>query len=112
MSGALALVLFPPEVSVFSYFGHALIALLAGMLLFKLGVWGGGDAKFYCAGAVWLPISLGPMMALLTAMSGAILVLIAAVLGKLRNKPDWHQELPYAIAITSGLLLTRVVAFF
>lgn len=61
---------------------HALIgagALAASFALFSLGVFGGGDAKFLAALALWMgPASIGPFLVLATLFGG---VTAAGLLG-------------------------------
>lgn len=91
---------------------HSLIALLAGMGLFALGAFGGGDAKFYAAGAFALQLDQGLTMFVLTAFSGFVL-LVVMVLGRMlvsrtgNSVAELRQmQLPYGVAIALGLAIT------
>ena len=88
---------------------HALIALLVGMGLFAAGMIGGGDAKFYAAGALAVPLGSALAMLLWTVLSGfALLVVMVAgkqLLAKSGNSIAElrKMELPYGVAIAAGL---------
>lgn len=94
---------------------HALIALLVGMGLFALGALGGGDAKFYAASALSLPLTKALPMLVYTALSGFVL-LVLMVLGRrfiARAGYSFAElrkiELPYGVAIASGLILVQLM---
>ena len=93
---------------------HAAIALVVGAALFAFGIIGGGDAKFYSAAALAVPLANG--LALLGWTSGAGLVLLVGMivgnrvfararksLGELRK-----MEVPYGVAIAAGFALTTL----
>lgn len=86
------------------HLAHSVIALLAGMGLFALGVWGGGDGKFYAAVAAWFPLHAG--FSLLLAVSAAGLMLVACwFAGRRLAKRNMDRNagiLPYAVAISGG----------
>lgn len=92
---------------------HAIIALLAGMGLFALGWWGGGDGKFYAAVAAWFPLQAG--FSLLLAISAAgLLLVIFWFAGRriLRRKADRNaRALPYAVAISGGAATLAIWPF-
>ena len=93
-------------------------ALTIGFILFALKVVGGGDAKLFAATAPWLGlISLGSFL-FYTALAGLFL---AIVMGMFRRFPilpvyahaPWlirlherKKDLPYAVAIAAGALLS------
>jgi len=91
---------------------HAVIALLAGMALFAAGVFGGGDAKFYTAGAFAVPLGKALAMLLWTVLAGLALLIVMVVIRRLiiRTNETLSQlrkvELPYGVAIASGLAIT------
>lgn len=108
-------------------------ALLGGGLVFA-GAWhcwrrgwiGGGDVKLLSACALLVPPALVPELILTTAIAGGVLALCYIALGRVlpRSRPRrpasllmrvWRAErrrirrglsLPYACAITAGVLLT------
>lgn len=95
----------------------ALGALAVGFLLFALGWWGGGDAKFFGAVALWAgPSSIVTLVLTTTIAGGAIAVFIllqhylpyAITTGFFRfrafipNRPG--MSMPYGVAIAVGAL--------
>lgn len=93
---------------------HAAIALIAGMILFRLGMIGGGDAKFYAAAACAIP--LGGALALLgwTSLAGFALLLVMAIARRLKRSSPATAMLrgwavPYGVAIFAGFALTLLV---
>ena len=92
---------------------HASIALMVGMVLFRLGWIGGGDAKFYAACAVWFP--LASALYLLGAVSLAGLAVIALWFGWRQlaragqSKPgDAFAMVPYGVAVAIGAVAIKV----
>lgn len=91
---------------------HAIIALLAGMALFAAGVFGGGDAKFYAAGAFAVPLGKALAMLLWTVLAGLVLLIVTVIVRRLIIKTSEtlsqlrKVELPYGVAIASGLAIT------
>jgi prepilin peptidase CpaA len=94
---------------------HAAIALVAGMALFRAGMIGAGDAKFYTAAAAGLPLAKAlPFLgwtsavgfALLLAMVVSRFALPAAPKGSLLK--GW--SVPYGVAIAGGFALTLTVS--
>ena len=87
---------------------HSFAALLVGMVLFRFGVFGGGDAKFYAAVAAWFPLALGGRLALYVGLAGLGLLVVWFVSRRLMGKklrptnPTIYDELPYGIAIALG----------
>ena len=96
---------------------HALIALLVGMALFATSVIGGGDAKFYAAVAVWVPLQSAFLMLVAVAALGVVLLLmwfplrarIAAMAPTPARAADF-MKLPYGMAIAAGGWLTYFVS--
>ncbi|KLI64406.1 A24 family peptidase [Aurantiacibacter marinus] len=88
---------------------HFVIALAAGLTLFGFGMWGGGDAKFYSALALWFPLGDGPMLALSIAVAGVAVLVLMLIWSRIRPRPDWSKELPYGAAIASGAVITTVL---
>jgi len=93
---------------------HAAIALVIGMVLFALGAFGGGDAKFYAAAACAIPAtSAAQPVALLgwTSLAGLVLLVFMMILRRTRKRTlsegllkGW--EVPYGVAIAAGFFLT------
>lgn len=93
---------------------HALAALVIGMLLFRFGIVGGGDAKYFAAFAAWLPVSLFFYQTLLISLAGVLVVLLSFTYRRLAGKPmagmhskDKSHTIPYGVAIAAGALLTH-----
>jgi len=93
---------------------HLAVALAAGLAIYALGMWGGGDAKFYAASAAWFELWDFPRLALSIALSGLVLVVVwfgaRQIRGSAKRDSD-KKELPYGVAIAVGgiaLLALRV----
>lgn len=88
---------------------HAAAALVVGLVLFRLGAIGGGDAKFYAAAACALPLPAALPFLGWTSVVGLFL-LMGMVLGRLAFGPKslslkgW--SVPYGVAIAGGFALT------
>lgn len=94
---------------------HAMVALVIGMLLFRFGLFGGGDAKFYAAvAACFTPAEAAPLL-LAVALSGLLLVIIWFVYRRVMRKPirrsstNPSDSLPYGIAIGMGAIAARFI---
>jgi prepilin peptidase CpaA len=90
---------------------HASIALIVGMILFRFRIIGGGDAKFYAAAALAVP--LGDALYFLGWTSAAGLVLLLGMVIGRRFLPSTRGgpvlrgwEVPYGVAIAAGFALT------
>jgi len=91
---------------------HGVLALIAGMLLFRLGAIGGGDAKFYAAAACALPLEKALPLIGWTSAVGLGLLAIMIVRRRMTGVSQkgasvlrgW--EVPYGVAIAGGFLLT------
>ena len=84
---------------------HLAVALAAGMLLYGLGMWGGGDAKFYAASASWLDLWDFPRLAVSIALAGLILLIVWFGTRQIRGSRKLDKkskELPYGVAIAIG----------
>jgi prepilin peptidase CpaA len=92
-----------------------LIVLAAGIALFAVGGFGGGDAKLLAAAALWIGFDqLVPFLAYVTIFGGVLAVAILVyrrvpILGI--HAPDWAMNLhrpgtgiPYGIAIAASAL--------
>lgn len=93
-------------------------ALTLGFALYAAKIVGGGDAKLFAATTPWLgAVALGPFL-FYTAVSGLILAMAMTMFRKLPILPvyahapwliELHQrkkDLPYAVAIAAGGLLS------
>jgi prepilin peptidase CpaA len=101
---------------ILSHIAAGLIVLVAGITLFAVGGFGGGDAKLLAAAALWIGLDhLVPFLINVTLFGG---ILALAILVYRRNPlippnaPDWainlHKQgsgIPYGIAIASSALL-------
>ena len=95
---------------------HGLAALAIGMVLFRIGAIGGGDAKFYSGIATWFALAEGARLLLSVSLSG--LALFAAwfaarrLMGRkvVRNSTSDADKFPYGIAIAAGAILARLTA--
>ena len=93
---------------------HSTVGLIAGMILFRFGMIGGGDAKFYTASAAWFPITSG--LTLLSAVSLAGLVIVGGWFGyrqfsgaRARDAGGKFAMVPYGAAIAAGAVAARLV---
>ena len=84
---------------------HFAVALIAGMLLYALRMWGGGDAKFYAATAAWFELWDFPRLAIAIALAGLVLLIAWFGIAQIRRLPKRdkkNRELPYGVAIAIG----------
>lgn len=87
---------------------HAFAALIVGMVLFRFGVFGGGDAKFYAAVAAWFPLALWAKLLIHVSLAGLGLLTVWFIARRLMGKkirpksPTKYDALPYGIAIALG----------
>lgn len=100
------------------------VVLAAGIILFAVGGFGGGDAKLLAAAALWIGFDqLVPFLAYVTIFGGALALAIlfyrsVPIIGV--YAPDWAMKLhkrgtgiPYGIAIAcSALLIYPQTALF
>lgn len=93
---------------------HAAAALVVGMVLFRLGAIGGGDAKFYAAAACAVPGSpiIGPLALLGWTSAAGLALLLAMLAGRVAGKKTGRGgllkgwEVPYGAAIAAGFAIT------
>lgn len=71
------------------------LMLLLSFVLWQLGVFGGGDAKWLAVTAAHAGPALVPSQLLLTALAGGLLALGWKVAGR-------QDSMPYAVAIAAG----------
>ncbi len=94
-------------------FLHGLIALVAGMLLFRLGMIGGGDAKFYAAAALGVPLNEALSMLFWTSIGGAGLLLALVVIFAFKRRISGPRDkqgrvmVPYGVAIFIGFVAAQ-----
>lgn len=95
---------------------HGVAALAVGAGLFALGGIGAGDAKYYAALAVWLPLGAAPLLIGLVGLAGLLLVLAwlpwrlrAVRAGRWSSREDAFARLPYGVAISCGALAGYVL---
>lgn len=92
------------------------VVLVAGIALFAVGGFGGGDAKLLAAAALWIGFEQLVAFLALTAVCGGVLALAILYYRRLPilgiRAPDWAMRLhkqgggiPYGIAITGAALL-------
>lgn len=90
-------------------------AIVVGMLLFRFGVFGAGDAKLLAAILLWAQPSLVPFTVLVTALAGGVAALlmisparfvIAGALSSLGqdslSEKVLAHNMPYGIALAAG----------
>lgn len=91
---------------------HAAIALVIGMGLFALRWIGGGDAKFYAACALAVPLADAVTMLFWTSVAGLSLVIAMIVVGVIRRQSlsaARSMKVPYGVAIAIGALTTLLL---
>ncbi|MEP6867559.1 MAG: prepilin peptidase [Novosphingobium sp.] len=96
---------------------HLFAALLGGMILFRVGAFGGGDAKYYAAIAAWFGLGKAILLLLCVALSGLVLLIIWFSYRRLagyqirKRAGTGLDGLPYGIAIGSGAIITMMSTF-
>ena len=111
LAGLAAGALLHGAAAAFSGLGHAVLALLVGMVLFRFGLIGGGDAKFYAALACWFPFGRAPLLLTAVCLSGLLLLVVWFTVRRVQGKKvrgsanDDSAKLPYGIAIALGAML-------
>ncbi|WP_068083362.1 A24 family peptidase [Novosphingobium rosa] len=95
---------------------HVGLALMAGGLLFYLGIVGGGDAKFYAAAAAWFGIGQAWWLALAIVFSGGVMAfcwmsarLLATRSISGRGRDGQRVSLPYGVPIAMGAMIVLAV---
>jgi prepilin peptidase CpaA len=94
---------------------HMAIVLVAGMVLFRFGLFGGGDAKFYAAVAAWFSLAKAVFLLLSITSCGFVLLIVWFGYRRLRRLPISRSSdgtdfdsLPYGIAIGAGAVLAML----
>ena len=91
---------------------HMSIALIGGMVLFRFGVFGGGDAKFYAAVASWFSTGRAILLLLTVSLFGVVLLFVWFAVRRLSGKPvrvknsTAFDSLPYGISIAAGAVIS------
>jgi prepilin peptidase CpaA len=110
-----ALALGMPFEQILVHVGVGFAALLGGMVLFHLRLFGGGDAKLLAAASMWVGYDLfNPFFMYVTIFGGVLALLLIGYrwlpVGAF-PLPDWASRLhnqgeamPYGVAITAGAL--------
>ena len=91
-------------------FLHAVLALVVGMVLFRLGIIGGGDAKFYAAAAFAVPFGQALVLLGWTSVVGLGLIVVMVVIRAAKGGGKGGLALrgwsvPYGVAIFGGFAL-------
>lgn len=82
---------------------HFAAALVAGVALFAIGAWGGGDAKFFAACALWIPIQHTAAYLVGLGIAGLFLILGWVIWARSKGEPVSRKSpLPYGVAIALG----------
>lgn len=92
---------------------HVLISLLAGLVLFRIGAIGGGDAKFYSATTAWFPLTKAISLFVSVALCGVVLLIGWSIYRRARGYPlkgngTPFDGLPYGVAISAGALVAML----
>jgi prepilin peptidase CpaA len=101
---------------ILSHLTAGAIVLVAGIVLFAIGGFGGGDAKLLAAAALWIGLDqLVPFLTYVTLFGGVLAIAILLYRNSVLvhpRAPDWavnlHKQgtgIPYGIAIASSALL-------
>ena len=107
-------ILAPGERPAWEHLASFGLILGAGMLLFRLGWFGGGDAKLFAAAAAWFDLAhLMPFVATVL-MGGALVTLLLlggrTIAGSVRGgEVKWlglrrGRSIPYGVAIAGGAI--------
>ena len=111
----IALLIGMPASTIMMHVAAGLLILTAGIVLFAVGGFGGGDAKLLAAGALWIGLdNLLPYLLWVTVFGGALalaVLLYRTVPFNAYPIPDWARRLhragsgiPYGIAIAAGAM--------
>ncbi|MHA6317999.1 A24 family peptidase [Altererythrobacter sp. CAU 1778] len=97
------------------YLAHFAAAFALGIAIFAIGGWGGGDAKFYAAMAVWFPISQFLNLLISFALVGGVMALLYFATRRSKGEnvlggDKKSREIPYGVALAIGGLLVQVWA--
>ncbi len=100
--------------SLLSPLAHAAIALMVGMMLFRLGWIGGGDAKFYAACACWFPLGSGLYLLGLVSAAGVAVVVLWFGYRQLTGARKREGEgrfgmVPYGVPVAIGAFALKLL---
>lgn len=93
---------------------HGLLAILVGMALFAPGWIGAGDAKFYAAVALAVPLGKAIAMLFWTSLAGLAILFVmwvasrTATVRQKKAKGDGPILVPYGVAIAIGYMAVRL----
>jgi len=93
--------------------GHFAVALAIGLGIYALGMWGGGDAKFYAASSAWLVLGELPRLIVGISLAGLLLVIVWFTVRRLSGKAVSRGkagDLPYGVAIAAGGIVTMATS--
>jgi len=112
----------PVQTSILSHIGSALAVLIIGMLLFRFGLFGGGDVKLWAAAALWFGFGALHTQLMSIALVGGLLGISLYVArisvarwngvkrgGQVSTVPQVLRDgaaVPYGVAIAAGTILT------
>lgn len=86
---------------------HFAFALAIGLGIYALGMWGGGDAKFYAASSAWFAVDHMPRLVIGISLAGLILLAVWSIARRFQSKSDVKKgQLPYGVAIAGGGIVT------
>lgn len=102
-----------------SHLGAAFLVFGIGLVVFRFGLMGGGDVKFWSAIAFWSGLELLPLQVVATALSGGVLALalvavrrVLVMVGNVTASGGSHgrfpkvllqgSPVPYGFAISAG----------
>lgn len=90
------------------HLAHSAIALVIGVSLFAGQIWGGGDAKFYAAVALWFPANEFFSLVWWISLAGLALVIGLLLLRRRAEGAGWSvvKGVPYGVAIGAGAAIT------
>lgn len=107
----------PGTTDLLSRLEHVFIALVVGMGLYRVGLVGAGDAKFYAAVAAWFSLARALNLLLAVALCGFVFAASWIILRRLSPRdtsaaktPD-QKKLPFGVAIAGGALLALLLAY-
>ena len=108
----------PVQTSLLNHVGAGLLVLIVGMVLFRYGIFGGGDVKLWSAATLWFGFgSFYSQLAYISVIGGGlgIILFFARILAaryrsaQVAAMPPLLQDgaaVPYGVAIAAGTILT------
>jgi prepilin peptidase CpaA len=114
LAGGIATFMMGESAGLLSAAIHMVIALVVGMGLFRLGMIGGGDAKFYAATALWFGLAEALRLLMSVSILGLILLIVfvafkrlSRVLNRQASAQGDFAKLPYGVAIAAGAVVAK-----